>query len=169
MIGNLAGKISAHSFLKSDRNLSAVSLHKESENNFGVIDNSIAVPQLKLKIHEVMPLVDLTISTAGKASRREGSTSFQEGQAIGVALRQIHLNYFPIKKYRLAERIKLYIQETKNRSPREGGILMGNAILTFGGNWELAALKAGNYVFESGGNWKEMESAIVALFKDFSF
>ena len=46
---------------------------------------------------------------------------------------------------------------------------MGKAILTFAGNWEVAASEAGKSVFESGGTWAEMESVIIALFKNYTF
>jgi hypothetical protein len=169
-IGYLAGQLTANSALNSNGVIKRAGTSTEPKKTSRGADAPNRVRRFKYKIQEIISLVDLTISTAGGAAREMRASSLQEGQAIGAALQRVHSDFLPIKQYDLVGRIKFYLQEKKNNlTPRDRGILMGKAILTFGDNWEVAASEAGISVFESGGTWPEMESVIIALFENYTF
>ncbi len=171
-IGYLAGKLAANSALNSNGDIKRAGYRTEHKKISRSTVTPVRVHGFNFKIREIISLVDLTISTAGGAAREMGASSSQEGQAIGAAMQRLHSDFFPIKhkQYDMVGRIKYYLQETKiNLTPHDRGILVGKAILTFGDNWELAASEAGISVFESGGTWQEMESVIIALFKNYTF
>ncbi len=115
-------------------------------------------------------LVSRVITTAGSAARRAGANPSQEGKAIGAALKGLPQNIQMIGPDTFEERIRAYIYErVSSLSPRDRGLLTGNAILGYDSNWEAAAAVAGKSVYESGGTWAEVESVIISIFKEYPF
>lgn len=118
----------------------------------------------------IAALIEYMISAAGIIARRAGAKPSQEGQAIGAALREIPEGREETGGVSYESRIRAYL-DTKGGglSPRDRGILTGNAMLAYERNWEFVAKVAGNSVFESGGSWSDMESVIMSIFKEYAF